>query len=127
MVRLILSYWGVEVPDPVSGGNETSGETETSGGSVSDETFYRITIEGPEASNVKSAPSSAAAGETVELRTNLVTEGTTIVTVDGERLEMMPYDWDCCVFTFVMPDHDVTVVVSFQSVEGPPPAPGFED
>lgn len=51
-----------------------------------------------------------AAGEKVRLMTYMVMDATPVVTADGERLSpSMTEDYQYLVYTFVMPEHDVTV------------------
>ena len=62
-------------------------------------------------------PAKAKAGETVELRTEVLYDADIHVYVDGEEIPKSKYESDGWAYSFVMPDKDVLVTARFYTEE----------
>ncbi len=61
------------------------------------------------------APEKANAGDTVELKTEILFDADIHVYVDGQEIGKTHYDSDYWGYSFIMPDHDVLVTARFYS------------
>ena len=75
--------------------------------------YFNISYEFGSAVDFTSTPSEARAGDTVELRTEVLFDADIHVYVDGQEIEKTHYDSDYWGYSFIMPDHDVLVTARF--------------
>lgn len=76
--------------------------------------YFTISYEyGSAAADFTSTPSKARAGDTVELRTEILYDADIHVYVDGQEIGKTHYDSDYWGYSFIMPDHDVLVTARF--------------
>ena len=75
--------------------------------------YFNISYEFGSAADFTSAPSEARAGDTVELRTEILYDADIHVYVDGQEIGKTHYDSDYWGYSFIMPDHDVLVTARF--------------
>ncbi|MBR4206297.1 MAG: hypothetical protein IKQ92_12560 [Clostridia bacterium] len=75
--------------------------------------YYSIGYSGNAADHLTSAPAAAKAGDTVEIRTEVLYDADIHVYADGQEIPKSHYDSDWWGYSFVMPEKDVRVTATF--------------
>ncbi len=79
---------------------------------------YKITLENPNNDNIiTSIPETAKCGETVVIKAEIVMDAGLELYANGEKIEQTHFEnyWG---YTFVMPDHDVTITMKWIGSKG---------
>ncbi len=120
----ILPACSAPSADPAGGGHdvdedaptEQAGETDPKAGTPLISyapPYYGIGYSGSAADRLIDAPPAAKAGDTVEIRTEVLYDADIHVYADGQEIPKSHYDSDCWVYSFTMPEKDVQVSAKF--------------
>lgn len=76
---------------------------------------YRIVLENPHNDNIiTSIPETAKCGETVVIKAEIIMDAGLELYANGKKIEQTHFE-DYWGYTFVMPDHDVTITMKWIS------------